>query len=136
MSRSSTVTVPAPARSIAPTMCSSVDFPEPLGPVTATVVPAGMSRLTWSTAVIQPSPVGNRLVSVSIRTVAPSLIGTPRRRSSALLGEQPGHRQPAGQEGRYQRRRGGEQQAGGSGRQAGGPEPAGYPAGERGHDTE
>jgi len=33
---------------------SSVDLPEPLGPITATVAPAGMSRLTPSSATVPP----------------------------------------------------------------------------------
>ena len=43
-------------RSRPPSRCSSVDFPQPLGPITATVSPRAMSRSTPSTARTRPSP--------------------------------------------------------------------------------
>ncbi len=47
-SRSPTRIVPASARSIAPITWSSVDFPEPDGPVTATTCPGSTESVTSS----------------------------------------------------------------------------------------
>ena len=47
---------PADGRSRPPSRCSSVDLPQPLGPITATVSPAATSRSTLSTARTSPAP--------------------------------------------------------------------------------
>ena len=49
-------TSPAVGRSRPPSRCSSVDFPQPLGPMTATVSPGATSRSTPSTARTRPAP--------------------------------------------------------------------------------
>ena len=50
-------TEPESAVSRAAQQCISVDFPEPLGPITAVNSPASMSRVTSSSATIRASPV-------------------------------------------------------------------------------
>ena len=49
-------TSPAVGRSSPPSRCSSVDFPQPLGPITATVSPGATSRSTPSTARTSAAP--------------------------------------------------------------------------------
>ena len=47
-------TSPEVGRSRPPISCSRVDFPQPLGPITATVSPPATSTSTWSTARTSP----------------------------------------------------------------------------------
>ena len=63
------VSVSSPAR-----QCSSVDLPDPDGPMIAVNRPAGNSTVTSSRAVTAVSPVPYTLIACSARTAAPVLV--------------------------------------------------------------
>lgn len=69
----------ASARS--PRSCSGVDVPQPLGPVTASVCPAGTSRSTWSTAHSRLSSCPYARDSPTVRSTADA---SPARRPSVF----------------------------------------------------
>ena len=62
------LTRPETGRSSPAAHWSSVDLPEPDGPITAVKVPAGQERLTWSSAVMASAPLPYLLVIDSMRT--------------------------------------------------------------------
>ena len=62
-----TAMAPLSGASIAPSRCSSVDLPDPLGPVSAAVPPAARSRLTSSTAVMSSALPGRYVLFTPAR---------------------------------------------------------------------
>ncbi|GAB3905167.1 hypothetical protein GCM10027612_74260 [Microbispora bryophytorum subsp. camponoti] len=64
-------TVPDVGRSSPAAQCSSVDLPEPEGPITAVKVPWPKPRVTPSRAVTAPGPEPYTTRTVSSRTACP-----------------------------------------------------------------
>src|SRR3954467_13559357 len=77
----STSTAPSLGVSSPPARLSSVDLPEPLGPITATSSPGATVRLTWCSACTAVSPVPwRRLTSRSSSTLMRGLLDDLRLR--------------------------------------------------------
>src|SRR4029453_7716539 len=63
---------PAEGRSRPPSRCSRVDFPQPLGPITARVSPEATSSSTPSSARTRPSPWPYSFSSARVRKTGPT----------------------------------------------------------------
>ena len=85
MRRPASESAPPEGRSSPPNRCSSVDFPQPLGPITATVSPEATSRSTPSTARTSPSPWPYSLRSPQARSTKGVVAHDALLRSVQLL---------------------------------------------------
>src|SRR2546422_7275452 len=69
-----TSTSPSVQRSIPASKFSSVDFPEPLGPISAKKSPGSILRSTWSSATTSNPSRAKRLLTLRTCTIGPVII--------------------------------------------------------------